>query len=40
MYVKILDGELDYTLVVTKYQKYKEDIAMILIADGKQDLIK
>ena len=37
---QILKGKLDYTLVVSRYGSYKEDIDTILIAEGKQDLIK
>ena len=37
---QILKGKLDYALVVSRYPEYKEDIDTILIAEGKQDLIK
>lgn len=37
---QILKGKLDYELVVSRYGTYKEDIDTILIAEGKQDLIK
>lgn len=37
---QILKGKLDYALVVGRYGSYKEDIDTILIAEGKQDLIK
>ncbi|MGM0971696.1 MAG: hypothetical protein ACQEW2_02430 [Bacillota bacterium] len=37
--MRIEDGKLDYTAVVTKYPQFKEDIDLILVADGKQDLI-
>ncbi|MCI6276846.1 MAG: hypothetical protein MR639_08915 [Clostridium sp.] len=38
--MRIEDGALDYSLVIKKFSKFKEDIDTILIADGKQDLIK
>ena len=38
--MRIEAGKLDYTAVVTKYPQFKSDIDEILIADGKQDLIK
>lgn len=37
--LQIMKGNLDYVAVVTKFQKYKDDIDTILIAEGKQDLI-
>lgn len=37
--MRIMDGKLDYTAVVAKYPKFKDDIDFILIAEGKQDLI-
>ncbi|MDO4924801.1 MAG: hypothetical protein Q3980_03940 [Turicibacter sp.] len=37
---QILKGRLDYTLVVSRYGEFKEDIDTILISEGKQDLIK
>ena len=37
---QILKGRLDYTLVISRYAEFKEDIDTILIAEGKQDLIK
>lgn len=37
---QILKGRLDYTLVISRYGEFKEDIDTILIAEGKQDLIK
>lgn len=37
---QILKGRLDYTLVVSRYGEFKEDIDTILIVEGKQDLIK
>ena len=36
---QILKGRLDYTLVISRYSEFKEDIDTILIAEGKQDLI-
>ena len=38
--MRIEAGKLDYTAVVTKYPQFKSDIDEILIADGKEDLIK
>ncbi|MFL6562436.1 MAG: hypothetical protein ACJ8MO_40840 [Bacillus sp. (in: firmicutes)] len=32
-------GKLDYAAVVAKYPQFKTDIDLILVADGKQDLI-
>lgn len=37
--MRIMNKKLDYTAVVAKYPQYKEDIDMILVAEGKQDLI-
>lgn len=37
--LQIMKGNLDYTAVVNKFGKYKDDIDTILIAEGKQDLI-
>jgi hypothetical protein len=37
--MRIMDGALDYTAVVTKYPQFKTDIDAILVAEGKQDLI-
>lgn len=37
---QILKGRLDYTLVTSRYEEFKADIDTILIAEGKQDLIK
>lgn len=37
--MRIEDGKLDYTAVVTRYPQFKADIDTILINDGKQDLI-
>jgi hypothetical protein len=37
--MRIEEGKLDYSAVVTKYPQFKSDIDAILIADGYQDLI-
>lgn len=37
--MRIEQGKLDYTAVVTKFTQYKADIDTILTADGKQSLI-
>lgn len=37
--MRIMDGALDYKAVVTKFPKYKEGIDIILISEGRQDLI-
>ena len=37
--MRIMDGKLDYKAVVTKYPQFKEDIELILVAEGEQDLI-
>lgn len=37
--MRIMDGAVDYKVVVTKYPRYKQDIDLILIGEGKQDLI-
>ena len=37
--MRIEAGKLDYVAVVTKYPQFKADIDLILVADGKQDLI-
>lgn len=36
---RIIAGKLDYAIVVSKYPEYKEDIDLILIADGHGHLI-
>lgn len=36
---RIIDGAMDYALIVAKYPKYKEDIDTILIGEGRQELI-
>lgn len=38
--MRIESGKLDYTAVTAKYPQYKTDIDTILVADGRQDLIK
>ncbi len=38
--LQIIKGNLDYEAVIKKFQKYQEDIDQILVAEGKQDLIK
>lgn len=38
--LQIMKGKLDYISVVAKFLQYEEDINTILIAEGKQDLIK
>lgn len=44
MYIatKILEGRQDYTYVfsINIYKKYQDDVDSILIAEGRQDLIK
>lgn len=37
--MRIMDGKLDYKAVTTKYPQFKDDIELILVAEGKQDLI-
>lgn len=36
---RIMAGKLEYTAVVNKYGEYKEDIDLILIAEGYGHLI-
>lgn len=38
--MRIEDAKLDYLAVITKYPQFKNDIDAILVADGKQDLIR
>lgn len=39
--MRIMDEKLDYSVVLSKaWGKYKEDVDLILLAEGKQDLIK
>lgn len=40
MTMRIIDGKMDYKVVVTKFPQYKEEIDLILIAEGRHDLIK
>lgn len=44
MYIalKIMDGSQDYEYVfsIQLYKRYQDDVDAILIAEGKQDLIK
>lgn len=44
MYIasKILEGKQNYEYVfsITLYQRYQDDVDAILIAEGRQDLIK
>lgn len=37
--MRIEEGKLDYSSVVSKYPQFKEDIDKILVADGQQALI-
>lgn len=39
---KIIQGKQDYTKVfsISLYKKYQEDVDAILIAEGKEELIK
>ena len=37
---QILKGKLDYSLVVSRYPQFKEDIDTILILEGEENLIK
>lgn len=37
--MRIEQGKLDYKAVTTLYSQFKEDIDMILVADGYQHLI-
>ena len=36
----IIDGKLKYSEVVAKYPQFKDDIAFLLKAEGREDLIK
>ena len=40
--IKIMEGKVDYKAVFDfpLYQKYQDEVDAILIAEGKQDLIK
>ena len=37
--MQILKDKLNYTQVIAKFPKYEEDIDMILVAEGREDLI-
>lgn len=37
--MRIMAGKLDYVAVTTLYPQFKVDIDLILVAEGKQDLI-
>lgn len=37
--MQILKKKLDYKQVISKFSEYEEDIDMILIAEGREDLI-
>ena len=37
--MRIMQGKLDYVAVTTLYPQFKTDIDLILVAEGKQDLI-
>lgn len=37
--LQIMKGKLTYEKVMSKYSKYKETIDVILIAEGREDLI-
>lgn len=37
--MRISQGKLDYVAVTTLYPQFKNDIDLILVAEGKQDLI-
>ena len=38
--MQILKGKVSYTLTIEKFPQYKEDIDLILITEGREDLIK
>lgn len=38
--MQILKGKLSYIQTVEKFPQYKEDIGLILIAEGREDLVK
>lgn len=38
--LQILKGKLDYTTVIAKFPKYKDEIDIILIEECHQELIK
>ena len=37
--LQIIKGNLTYAKVMSKFSKYKEQIDVILIAEGREDLI-
>ena len=38
--MQILKGKLTYSQVIVKFSQYKEDIDLILIAEGRVDLME
>ena len=38
--MQILKGKIYYTQTVEKFPQYREDIDLILITEGKEDLVK
>ena len=38
--MQILKGKISYTQTVEKFPQYKEDISLILTAEGREDLVK
>ena len=40
VFEQILKGKISYTQTIEKFPQYKEDIDLILIAEGREDLIK
>ena len=38
--MQILKGKISYTQTVEKFPQHKEDIDLILITEGREDLIK
>lgn len=37
--MRIMDNKLDYNVITTGYPQFKEDIDLILMADGYEHLI-
>ena len=37
--LQIMKGNLTYAKVMSKFNKYKEQIEIILVAEGREDLI-
>lgn len=37
--LQIMKGKLTYEKVISKFSKYKEQIDIILVAEGREDLI-